>query len=186
MERSIESHNAIASIDASEVSPFLDNVVEHGKDTALTALREVLNGEIAKLGIDSNPNDILTLRARLGFFVAMAKELKARLDEEVLLAWLIKHGELEVGEVRLYAGIEKTTKLAAPMAVAVEKLMEATGGDMARLCELFSTSAIKPGACKKVLSEDEWNTMFRVEEVSDVKEGKPKRKVVEFNPKFVR
>lgn len=186
LERSPETHAALAAIETSEVSPFLESVVEHGKDTALTTLREVLNGEIAKLGIDSNPTDILTLRNRLGFFVSMAKELKARLDDEVFVPWLMHNGDLEVGDTRFYAATDKTTKLDKPMRAAIEELMEATGGDMDRFCELLSSSAIKHGACKKVLDENKWREMFRVEESQKVEEGKPKRRVQEINQKFIR
>lgn len=186
LDRSIETHNALAAINADEASPFLNSAVERGKDQTLTAIREVLNGEIAALGIDSNPADILTLRNRLAFFVTMAKELKARLDDEVFVQWLIHNGDLEVGDTRFYAATDKTTKLDKPMRAAIEELMEATGGDMDRFCELLSSSAIKHGACKKVLDENKWREMFRVEESQKVEEGKPKRRVQEINQKFIK
>lgn len=186
IQRTPETHAALAAINADEASPFLDSVVEHGKDTALTALREHLNGEIAALGVDSDPTKILTLRNRLVFFVSMAKELKARLDDEVFVAWLIHNGDLEVGDVRYYAGVEKTTKPATTLRALVEKLMEATGGDLDRFTELLSSNAVKPGACKQVLSEDEWRQAFVVTEADEVREGKPKKRVQEINQKFLK
>ncbi len=113
--RSPETDAMIRSIQSRECGEVIGGVVARAQEAPLLAIREFLNGEIAKLGIDADPEAILTLRNRLEYFSAMVKELRDRLDEDVFIPWLSHNGDLEAGDIRYFAGVAKTTKPAIPL-----------------------------------------------------------------------
>ena len=86
------------------------------------------------------------------------------------------YGDLELPgpePKRLYPGTVKRTKC-KDTRVTFEALLELTGGDIDSIHECMSSGAFKHGACRKVLG-DSWGDHFSVEEVKDLKTGKPKK-----------
>jgi hypothetical protein len=90
------------------------------------------------------------------------------------------------GVIRYYIGTKKSTKPTALKAVA-EAVLTATGGDLDGFTQCLSTNAFKPGQCREVLGQATWDTVFRVEEELEVREGKPERvkKLIAVDTRFM-
>lgn len=119
--------------------------------------------------------------------VKAAKDLIRQIEQyltEKMIEYIDANGEITIGDVRYYVGPKKITKcIDVPGAVAA--LLIASEGDFGKLCEFFTSQPLKYGACKEPLG-DQWDQFFRVEEVQDLKEGKPKKALQSVNTKFLR
>lgn len=119
--------------------------------------------------------------------MAVAKRRMREIDQlfrEGLLEWLDKHGDLEIGDVRVYAGTSKREKV-RDLAAAIDSALTEVGGDVDRLVELLSANALKPGACGSMLGDDWRAEHFETEVVMEPKTGKPKREPKSLNTKFL-
>lgn len=135
--------------------------------------------------------DYQTLAAREGLLDVRSgvKSLMERLRllsaevEAALVENIDAHGDIDIGDgKRLYVGVERTYKCRS-VEQAFEALFESVGGDQQRLCEHLSTSAWKPGACRKTLGEM-FGSVFEEVEAKDLKTGSSKRMVKTFDPQF--
>lgn len=122
-------------------------------------------------------NDVEVLQKR-------AKEVKHQL-EQALIAYIDEHGEIEAGDVRWYVGIDKTYKPAVPLPQLVENLLAVTEGDFDRFCELLSSGAFKPGACKSVLG-DGFDAAFETIVKRNLETGKPRRSLKSVDKRFTK
>lgn len=113
---------------------------------------------------------------------AKVKELDTN-HKAALLAWLQFNGDLEVGELRYYVGTDKHTKCNNNRQT-VEAILNACAGDVDSLASCIASDGLKTGACKTVLGDDGFASHFTTIVVSDVKTGKPKRKVLTANNRF--
>lgn len=105
------------------------------------------------------------------------------LFENIFIEWIQANGDLQIGDVRYYVGTPKDTKcINVPATLAA--LLEATGGDFDRVCGCLSSNAIKHGAAKKVLPEDEFSKLFSVTEKVTLEEGKPKKSLLTKNDRY--
>jgi hypothetical protein len=114
---------------------------------------------------------------------ALVRELD-RMFGEKMLERLDAHGPVEVGEVRYYAGFETET-LSGDPAEVLTALLEATGGDIGTVAGCLCSQPFKHGCCKAILDLDVYNRLFTTIEKQRAKEGKPQRKVLAANTKFM-
>jgi hypothetical protein len=124
----------------------------------------------------------------IGVIDAMERRLKELKSEwkEKLIDYIDRNGDIEIGEIRLYVGIEKdvTPKNDAELYAA---LLAHEGGDEAAVREkYFSSNWCKQGQIKKDLGDARHAELFETVEKKDLKTGKPKRGVKAVDPKFIR
>lgn len=104
-----------------------------------------------------------------------------------LKEWLEANGELELGDKRFFVGTE-TKKKDRDVARTYQCLRELS--KPVELVGLLSTSAFKPGAVEKFLAEkgvpDMFGELFDVTVETDLKTGKPLKKVREVNQRFLK
>jgi hypothetical protein len=131
-------------------------------------------------------SDVEQLAECIGKLKALGERVRElrRMFEEKMLERLDASGPVEVGEVRYYAGFETETISGDPTAV-LTALFENCGGDMASVAAALCSQPFKPGFCKSVLLPDVYNRLFTVTEKRKAKEGKPARKVLTANMKFM-
>jgi len=105
--------------------------------------------------------------------VQYAKEAISELERELkarLLARVLASGPFVLGETRYWASSPSTTKC-VDVRDAVETVLQHNGGDFDVLKGCLASDAMKPGACKKVLSPELWARCFRVETKTVLKTG---------------
>lgn len=87
--------------------------------------------------------------------------------------WLLDRGDLVVGPIRWYCGVERTWKCRDPGATLV-RLLWATEGDVQGLAAFLSADAMKAGACRAALSPSDFAQLFDRVERSKAQQGKPR------------
>jgi hypothetical protein len=127
---------------------------------------------------------VLAVWDAVKFHAEEIRRLKA-LAEKAIIEWIENHGDLNAGNgVRYYVGKDKKTKC-RNVPGAIDALLTAVGGDMARFAEVLSSDAIKHGAAAKILDEAVWDNLFEVTYEPDLKEGSNK-KLMKFDAKFAK
>ena len=145
-----------------------------------TALVET---ELTTLGDYPDIERMAELRAKIDFLKEFTKRIAGRWDD-MMLAIVQDKGDQVIGEIRYYAGVEKKTKC-PDKAKGLETILECAGGDFGAVAEMLASDPFKPGACKELLGE-RWGEVFQVIEKDELKEGKPSKKLVAVNERFIR
>lgn len=128
---------------------------------------------------------VLSIYDRIKFYQSELKTLRDR-AESAMMEWIKVNGDLVVSDsVRYYVGTSKTTKC-TNIPGAVEKIMEATGGDFTRFCDVLASGAIKHGAAKKVLDPKTYAELFKVTESDKLEEGVLDKKLIRYDEAFVK
>lgn len=117
-----------------------------------------VESRIAAIDEDMSEDDFLSI-------VTAVKSLKERataIDKmlnEVAVPYLQKRGEIQCGDIVYKAS--KTKKVSCRDQRALfEVLLDATGGDVDAICELFSANAIKQGACRALIGDELYDQHF--------------------------
>lgn len=143
--------------------------------TVRESIDRVLAGE-------ATADDVLTTINVVDRLKALTREL-AEKSETAVVEWLKTNGDLEVGEVRYYAGVSKTTKCRDHDGT-IQAILAAAGGDLGKVAQCLGANAWKTGACRELLPADEYEGLFEVVESADLRTGKPKVKVQKFDGRF--
>ncbi len=146
---------------------------------------DILEREAASISGELTNDQVLAIYDQLRFY---QREIKRLIDlaETAMLEWIKGHGDLIVSPtVRYYAGTSKTTKC-TDLPAAVAALMEATGGNFEKFCQVLSANALKHGAAKKILDPNVYDLCFKVEVKDTLEEGKPVKKLMKADDAFVR
>ncbi len=144
---------------------------------------DILEREAASISGELTNDQVLAIYDQLKFYNRETKRLMD-LAETAMLEWIKGNGDLVVSPtVRYYAGTSKTTKC-VDLPAAVAALMEATGGNFEKFCEVLSSGAIKHGAAKKVLDPNVYDLCFKVEIRDTLEEGKPDKKLMKADEAF--
>lgn len=118
---------------------------------------------------EATPEQVLEMMDRMDAVMAHAKEIKDNLNAAVI-EWIKANGDLVSGTKRWYVGVKKQTKCRDQKAL-VEAVLNATGGDVDKFCEMLGANAFKPGACRQLLTADEFASLFRIDEGDELRDG---------------
>jgi hypothetical protein len=137
---------------------------------------------------ETSVDDIAEVINAINFVAQAAKEAR-RLFESAMEQRIRETGqEIVVGDIRYYLGTEKKTTCKNPSAT-IRAILEAAGGDEDRLIQCLSANWVKPGTTRKMFEEfgcpDQFDALFDVQIRSELKEGKPVKKLLSVNTKFV-
>jgi len=128
------------------------------------------------------PDALLKTMNDLDLLKREVREL-GHLMEAAAIDWIKAHGDITVGEMRYYVGTTTHSKSTDHKAT-VDAILRAAGGDLDQLAECISSDGLKSGACKKLLGETVFHTKFSTVVMSDLKTGKPLRKLKKSNDNF--
>lgn len=141
----------------------------------------VAAAQVASLDLASTKDEVLTvmnavevLRSRMG---SLREEMEFKVKE-----WIDTHGDITCGEIRYYVGRVTTVKC-GDVKATTEAVMQAVGGDMEQFAAHLSSSAFKVGACRGSLGDD-FGKHFTEESQTDLKTGKPLKKLRTTNDKW--
>lgn len=143
-----------------------------------------LLSRVLSLSTDVEMDKVLDVMDKVEAAKAKLKEVSASLESAVI-EWIKANGDIEMGTVRWYVGLTKTTKC-IDNGKTLEALFEACGGDFAKVAEMLASGAFKHGACKGVLSEDQYAALFVVKESDELKEGKPNKRLQKVDSRFLK
>ena len=147
--------------------------------TAIDLIREAADG-----------GSVIELHGAVKVLSRYAREW-SRLADEAFVEWLESHGcsdGIQTGEKRWYVGYPSKTTMAVRTADALNRLLEVTGGDCeaTAACLSGSVSAFKPGHIKKELGDSVHAELFNVERGPTLEEGKPKKKLVCVDGRYLK
>ena len=143
-----------------------------------------LNASLLSLNEDSRLDTVLMVRENILWVKHAAAQLLKDLDNDVLIPWINKNGDMDIGNGnRLYVG-DKTTTKCIDKAITLDEILNANGGDMGKAVDCMVSQPFKPAACKKALGKEAGEQCFVTEKVPDVKTGKIKKVIKEANPRF--
>lgn len=132
-------------------------------DTDLLAIQAKVEETIEKC-LSSDIGDIFLVIDLIKSMESRLKELRSQVTELAInrlkIAGATKPGKaIIIGGMMRWAGASKETKSINLQATA-EGMMKATGGDWQRFTDCLSTSAFKPGECRKACKESGSDTLF--------------------------
>lgn len=124
-------------------------------DTDLLAIQAKVEETIEKC-LSSDIGDIFLVIDLIKSMESRLKELRSQVTELAInrlkIAGATKPGKaIIIGGMMRWAGASKETKSINLQATA-EGMMKATGGDWQRFTDCLSTSAFKPGECRKAIA----------------------------------
>ncbi|MBV8781908.1 MAG: hypothetical protein JO353_10965 [Phycisphaerae bacterium] len=119
----------------------------------------------------------------LGRLYRFAKSIR----DARLIAKINADGELTLGPVRYYVGNKRSEKCRqGKMSEAVQKIMDAAAGDMDAFVGCLSSSALKVGATRKLLSPADFDAVFETTIEQDLKTGKPVKVLKSADERFLK
>lgn len=156
---------------SSEIKPF-------GTEGEVAKLEESVIG----LNEDSQLETVIMHIDRVEYLYAKLKEIRSTLFNDVLVEWINRNGEFEVGDMRYRIVNKKTTKL-VDVPGLVDKFL--SDHSIEELVDCLSSNAFKVGECRKHLT-DEQHAQHFVTEVNTSAEGKKMKTVEAANKKFIK
>lgn len=139
-----------------------------------------LNAAVAGLEADDTADELLAMRDRLKVYADRIAEARKTVDQ-VIIAHIKAHGEIRIGTRKLYVGQRKTTKC-VDNAIAYNALLAALNGDDEAVIKHLKSDAFKPGSCRKVLADFDYDRAFQTRVDETVTEGV----LLEVDTEFVR
>lgn len=121
-------------------------------------------------------------------FIALLKEatkLLASRMEQASIEWISQNGEITNGDLRYYIGSNREYRCNNPTD-ALDKLLNAAGGDLSMVAGCLSAAAWKPGATRTALGEEAFKELFESRTTLDLKTGKPKLGLKKIDTKFLK
>lgn len=143
-----------------------------------------LIAEVSSLSPDAPVEQVLAVSDRIDAATQRLREVKEMI-KDAMKDFINANGEIEIDTVRWYVGVEKIKKC-KDNARTIEIAYEAVGGDADRFSELLGANAFKPGACSKVMTDEQFAECFEVVVRQDLKTGKPKKSVHKVDSRFLK
>ncbi|WP_428939689.1 hypothetical protein [Fontivita pretiosa] len=154
-------------------------------ETAPADKLAALERAIDALPIDAAPDAWAELLERVAFVKAAARRLDERIKAK-LLERVSSGGDLLIGTVRYYAGIEKRVEPRDRGAV-LAAVLELAGGDVAAAARDFlAAGAFKHGSIRQAAGEDRFAELFEVVEQQELREGRPAKTLKAVDTRFSR
>lgn len=120
--------------------------------------------DVVRVDVDAAEADVQNALMFLGRLKELTKEADAAITGDVTL-WIKAHGPVRIGEMLYYVGPEKKPPKVLDLPAAVEALLMQVGGDFAAFCEHLASGALKYGAFKVTMGDEEFAKHFAVEVV---------------------
>lgn len=149
--------------------------VRRVSDPALKSILAISAGGIPKIA--DALGKMQALRSRV-------KEYTELLEAE-MIAYIEQHGEFEIGDIRYYAGDKKKVEQSEPTELLYHLLWEAEDGDENAVFQYLRSKPFKHGAIEKN-HPGVFAACFTVSREPEVREGKPRKRLLSASKKFGR
>jgi hypothetical protein len=160
------------------------------RPTAPLTLPDTVSRSIAPIeakveGLDeATPFDELVNVLGLITDIKRLLEAKRHEVEDKAIAYIDRHGDQVVGDVRYFAGASKSYK-SKDLVSTAESLMQACGGDWRAFVDVLSVNAFKPSEARKILGE-RFGELFETKIAWKLVEGKPVAGLQKIDTKFLK
>ena len=132
---------------------------------------------------------VVHVRDQVSLLKKALKAIDKALDERTV-DWINEHGDIEIGDVRLYVGTSKTTKPrkgVSPLLIIQAAAAAAFDhNDEAAAEAILSSGWCKHGSVRNVIPAELFDKFFETTVVPDLKTGKPKKQLKKVNQKFLK
>lgn len=154
------------------------------------AIRTAIEG----IDKDTPEHELLQLHDWIQDICRMARQWKSEM-EDAFVDYLEANGsdgrpaQIQTDTIRHYVGTVKKTKSNSDEDV-LEELLNISGGDVSVITKCLSANAWKTGEVKGVLEQageppEKFHQLFRVEEQPTLKNGKPNKKLMTVDERFM-
>ncbi len=141
-------------------------------------------GQLRVITEDSDGDAVLAVIQTVKRLKQLVVELHGEMEERAV-AYLQQHGDLVCGDVRYYAGF-RSSIVCRDVRQAVEAVLEAVSGDLDAFALTLASQPLKTGGCRGVLDQADFDRLFEKRVKKELKEGKPQKRLIEVNERFVR
>lgn len=141
-----------------------------------------IRSRVVLLSPDAPVDAVADVLTRLEYAAKYLRDMRSQAEERIL-EYVTENGPVEIGDVRYFAGVEKTT-VCKDTKGATEAILSASGGDLDTFCSQLTTNPFKYGAVKLLIGQERWLDFFEVRERAALKDGKPEKKLIAINTKF--
>lgn len=136
----------------------------------------------------SDGGSVVELHGAVKLLAGYARQW-SRLADEAFAEWLQREDtpkEIQNGDKRWYVATPAKVKLAVDLATALNRVLEVTAGDCEATSACLSSSAFKHGHIKKELGQDVHDELFVTEREPALKEGRPNKKLVCVDGRYLK
>lgn len=145
----------------------------------------ILEQAILALPMDCPVDSIAELLDRVSYVKQKIRHVDALLEDKMLCI-IEERGDITVGTIRFYEGEKNTTK-ANSNAEVFDRVLQLSGGDLdIAFRDYMAASPFKYSAIKAAIPKHEFNALFTVTAVPELREGKPVRRLMKFDSRFSR
>ena len=128
-----------------------------------------LTARAGQINEDSTPEFIGQVQNDIAFLKDSMKEI-VRLYESSMTELIKLKGPQQIGHIKSWLGRKKNTKCTDRIQ-GLDIILLQSGGDMAKAAEFFSGQPFKHGACRTLMTAEQWDKVFTTIE-EDVLEEK--------------
>ena len=108
-------------------------------------------------------------------FERKAREYRADFDH-LFCQWLETKGRQTIGETDYWAGYTKKTTCTDKHGT-INAILEHRLGDILAICDYLQAQPFRYGAVRELIGDEAFDDLFRTENKTDLKTGKPKKRV---------
>jgi hypothetical protein len=119
--------------------------------------------------------ELITARNLAYEYERKAREYRADFDQ-VFCQWLEVNGRQTIGETDYWAGFTKKTTCTDKPGT-VNAILEHRLGDILAICDYLQSQPFRYGAVRELIGDEAFDNLFRTENKTDLKTGKPKKRV---------
>lgn len=151
-----------------------------------TNVRSIIRMFARPVQVDEPPERFLEILGRIQVLREALEEVRG-VVEQAAVEWIRSNGELHDGTKRYYIGTTKRTRC-KDRGATLQAVMDAAGGDMELVVSTLASDAFKHGACRQILSDEAYSSLFTTSEVEKLEEGasKSEPKLQVFDSAFAR
>jgi len=144
-------------------------------------LQEAAGGQITTA---MSPDQVAQTWSTLLALEKRMREVKNSMRDQ-MIEWIDANGELLIGDVRYYVGTV-TKNRCNDITRTLEQVMNSAGGSMEDVAGTLSSNAFKHGATRNLVGDAKFHELFTVEQVPDLKTGKPRRELKSADTRFLK
>ena len=141
-------------------------------------------GQVRAIGEGSDGDAVLDGILLVKRLKQLVGEIHAEMEERAV-AYLEVHDDLVCGDIRYYAGHRSNT-VCVDVRKAVEAVLSAVGGDLDAFSATLASQPLKTGGCRSLLDAADFDQLFEKQVKQELKKGKPQKRLIEINERFVR
>jgi hypothetical protein len=139
--------------------------------------------EVISVSVDSTQDQLAQALDSADWLLSRAKAIK-QLINQIAIAWIDRHGEFEIGNLRYSVTYSTTTKV-RNIHQCGHTLLTRLNGDLDQLFDTLVAQPYKPGTSKRILDKKEFSSLFMTKLAGRLVNGVPDRQLHRADKRFL-